>query len=328
VISTRIVAPGIALGSAIVFAVFAGGEPGFAADPAEGRPCVHELVYEPFAGLILVSVTINGSPPMDFVLDSGATQSSITDPYLAAALGLEIRDAGLARGMGSGATRVLITEEAGIRADGEEILHIPLVVHDIGVRLASMANRDIHGFLGADLFERWVVEIDPANRRLLLHDPRTYSPQGAVDSVPLEVVDSRPVVEAEVEITTNTKPLKVRLVVDTGSSRYLTLITGSRRRLKPPDTRSLGASVGVVGETLVPVAPVARLRAGRLVVSDLEAAWMAPYQIPAVRNIPDLNGILGNALLGRYRVVFDYRGGRLILGDVYEFPDVVNEIPD
>ena len=31
--------------------------------------CAHEIVYEPFAGLILVSVTIAGSPPLDFVLD-------------------------------------------------------------------------------------------------------------------------------------------------------------------------------------------------------------------------------------------------------------------
>ena len=297
-------------------------------DPASTSSCVHELVYEPFAGLILVSVTTNGSPPMDFVLDSGATQSSITDPYLAASLGLEVREAGLARGMGSGATRVLITQDTVIRADGTDILRTPLVVHNIGVRLSAMAGRDLHGFLGADLFERWIVEIDPANRRLLLHDPESRIDANGGELLGLEVVDRRPIVTAAVVTEAGKKPVGVRLVVDTGSSRYLTLITGSRRRLKPPPERSLGASVGVVGETLVPMAPVVQFKVGSQVFTNLETAWLEPYQIPAIRNIPDLNGILGNALLGRYRTVIDFRHGRLIIGGVSGSPDAPNEIPD
>lgn len=282
-------------------------------DAANSPSCVHEVVYESFAGLILVPVTINGSPPMDFVLDTGATHSSITDPFLAAALGLEVREGGLARGMGSGATRVLFADDVSIRSDGVELMHVPLVIHDIGVRLSAAAGRDIHGFLGADLFARWVVEIDPSTRRLLLHDPETFVDSGSGDVLPLEVVDGRPVIEAEVMTEIAKKPLPVRLVVDTGSGRYLTLINGSRRRLRPPEMRSIGGSVGVVGDTLVMIAPVARLTVGTLVTENLDTAWLEPYQIPAARNIPNLNGILGNALLGRYHVVFDYSRGRLIL---------------
>jgi hypothetical protein len=290
--------------------------------------CIHELTYEPFAGLILVAVSINGSPPMDFVLDSGATGSSITDPYLAAALGLYVRDAGLARGMGSGATRVLITQDAAILADGFEILRTPLVVHDIGVRLSEMAGRDLHGFLGADLFQRWVVEIDPATHRLLLYEPDTYAEPRWGEKLRLEIVDGRLIVDAEVVLETGGKEVDVRLVLDTGSNRYLTLITGSKRRLKPPSTRSVGASVGVVGETLVPTAPLARLTVGSMIMTDLETAWMEPYQIPAVRNIPNLNGILGNALLSRFRTVFDPSHGQLTLGHAFGNPDTMNEMPN
>jgi hypothetical protein len=278
-----------------------------------GPPCVHELVYDAFAGLILIPVTIGGSPPLDFILDSGASQSAITDPYLSAAIGLEAIEAGLARGMGSGATRVLIADDICIRADGQEILCTSLVVHDIGVRLAAMAGRDIHGFLGSELFNRYVVEIDAENRRLLLHDPKTFVYEGDGQVLPLEVIDRRPVIEAQVVVEAGKKPVPVRLVVDTGSGRYMTLITGSRRQLKPPAERTLSGSIGVVGETLVVVGQVAELRLGTLVTSKVEAAWMERFQIPAVRNIPKLNGILGNSLLSRYRVFFDYQRGFLIL---------------
>jgi len=278
--------------------------------------CVHEIVYEPFAGLILVAVTIGDSPPLDFVLDSGATQSSITDPFLARVLGLEVKEAGLARGVGSGAARVLEAEDTCIRIDGIEVLRARLVVHDIGIRLAELAGREIHGFLGADLFERFVVEIDPVGRRLLLHDPETFDYRGGGYEVPLEVVDRRPVVQGTVVVKEGGKEVPVRLVADTGSSRSLSLITKSRRHLKPPAEQTLGASVGVVGETIVVVASTRRLRLGSIVAEDIETAWFEAYRVPAVRNIENLNGILGNQLLSRFRTFFDYRGGRLVLEPV------------
>jgi len=278
--------------------------------------CVHELVYEPFAGLILVQVRIADSPPLDFVLDSGATQSSITDPLLAWALGLAVKESGLARGVGSGATRVQVAEEIRIRMDGTEVLHAPLVIHDIGPRLAAAAGREIHGFLGADLFERYVVEINPVGHRLLLHDPGIFDYRGPGYDVPLEVMDRRPVVNGAVIVKESGKEVAVRLVVDTGSSRSLSLITKSRRHLKPPSEQTVGASVGVVGETRVVVASTWRLQLGSIVTEGVETAWMEAFSVPSVRNIPSVNGILGNRFMNRFRVFFDYRGGRLILEPV------------
>ena len=282
--------------------------------------CVHEVVYQPFAGIILVSVTVADSPPLDFLLDSGATQSSVTDPFLARAIGLEARNSGLARGVGSGATRIVVAEDVSIRMDGVEVLKAPLVVHDIGTRLAAGAGREIHGFLGAELFQRYVVEIDPLDRRLLLHDPKTFEYRGRGFEVPIEVVGGRPVVEGIVEIEEVGKEVPVRLMVDTGSSRFLTLVTKSRRRLKPPPDQRVGASIGVVGETVVSLAPTHRLRLGPIVARELETAWLGAQDMPAVRNIEGLNGILGNRFLSRFRVIFDYRAGRLILEPIRPSP--------
>ncbi len=278
--------------------------------------CVHETIYEPFAGLILVSVTISGSPPLDFVVDSGATSSSVTDPLLAWALGLQVRDTGLARGIGSGATRVAVAKDTCIRIDGVEVLQTPLVVHDIGARLAATAGREIHGFLGADLFERFVVEINPVGHRLLLHDPETFDYRGQGYEVPLDVVDGRPVVLGTVVVKEGGKEVPVRLVADTGSGRFLALITKSRRHLKPPAEQREGASIGVVGDSTVVVAITQKLQLGSIVARGIETAWMEAFGVPAVRNIENLNGILGNQLLNSFRAFYDYRGGRLILEPV------------
>jgi hypothetical protein len=283
---------------------------------ANQASCVHETVYEPFAGLILVSVTIAGSPPLDFVVDSGATSISLTDPLLAWALGLEVRETGLARGVGSGAKRVVVAEDTCVRIDGIEVLRAPLVIHDIGIRLAETAGREIHGFLGAGLFEQYVVEIDPVGRRLRLHNPDTFDYRGLGYQIPLEVVDRRPVVRGTVIVKEGGKEVPVRLVVDTGSGSLLALITKSRRHLKPPAEQKVGASIGVVGNSTVVVALTQQLQLGSIVARRVETAWMEAFGVPAVRNIENLNGILGNRLLSGFRAFYDYRGGRLILEPV------------
>ena len=286
----------------------------------EGNPtppsCVHESVYEPFAGLVLMSVTVADSPPLDFVIDTGATSSSVTDPLLAWALGLEVKETGLARGVGSGATRVSVAKDTSIRIDGVEVLRTSLVVHDIGTRLAATTGREIHGFIGSELFERYVVEINPVGSRLLLHDPETFDYRGPGFEVPLEVVDRRPVVSGTVVVREGGKEVPVRLLADTGSGRFLGLIIKSRRHLKPPAEQRTGVSVGVVGDTTVVVAMTQKLQLGSIVARRVETAWMEAFGVPAVRNIENLNGILGNQFLGSFRTFYDYRGGRLILEPV------------
>ena len=70
------------------------------------------------------------------------------------------------------------------------------------------------------------------------------------------------------------------------------------------------------------------LELGSLVTQRVETAWMEPFRIPAVRNIPKLNGIIGNPLLSRYHVFFDYHRGRLILERVSDIPYTVNGLSD
>jgi hypothetical protein len=283
-------------------------------EPEQPRlPCTLEVVYDSFSGLILVPVTIDGSLPLDFVLDSGASRSAITDPVLAEALGLEFTSAGLARGAGAGATEVRITEEVSIASQGFEILRTPLVVHDIGVLIADMAGRDLDGFLGSEVFRDYVVEVDPGSQRLVLHDPHTFVYQGGGLSMPLEMVSGRPVVEAQVVVREGRKPLPVRLLVDSGSNRVLTLISGSKRRLRPSGATSREETVGVTGSASVEIGPIHSIDIGGLLVRRIDVAWMEGFRVAPTRTIPALNGIVGNGLLSRFRAFFDSRGGRLIL---------------
>lgn len=323
--STRLSA--LALGAVVLVGVDRVGSARERTPRPTSAPCVHELILEPFAGLILVPLQVAGSPPLDFVLDSGANRSSLSDPLLAAALGLEVSQGGVARGMGPGAVGVLITEPVPLQSQGFELLRVPLAVHDFGARLAARAGRELDGFLGWELFDRYVVEVDAGGRRLLLHDPSSFVYRGPGQVLPLEVKDGRAVVRARVNVI-GRKAVAASLLVDTGSGRYLTLITGARRRLEPPTEKGHATSVGIAGATSVEVGRVAEVELGEVVVENVETAWVRSLEIPATTAIPKLDGVLGNRLLARYRVFFDYRHGQLILEPPSGRPNMAAEKSD
>ena len=275
-------------------------------------PCIHELVYESAFGVSLIEVEVAGSQPLTFLVDTGATQSAFNDTLMAESIGLEAASSGLARGLGAGAKPIVITNEAAVSHRGVELLRTDFAIHDIGPMLMRRSGRSIDGIIGYALFNRYVVEFEPLSGRLRLHDPETFSYDGDGWVLPMEIEDKRPTIEARV-VVSGDRVIPVKLMVDTGSSRALSLLIGSKRRLNPPADTITSSGIGVTGEVAVQIGRIERLEISTITLSQAETAWVEPYRISAARNIEDLNGILGNRFLSMFRVFFDYNKGQLIL---------------
>ncbi len=303
----------VAAVAAVLLAGLAAPLPGRAGGEDAAAPCSHELAYEPFQGLVLLPISIAGSPPLDFVLDSGSTVSTLLDRELAAALGLAPSGVGLARGLGRGATEVQVVRGVRLSAEGEALLEADLVVHHLQPRLGGASGRDIHGLLGWDLFARYAVEVDPGQRRVLLHDPRAATDRLGLAALPMEVVRGRPVVRAEVT-TGEGRAVAVDLMVDTGSASALVVIQGSHRHLRPGPGAERRLAQGIGGEVPAVAGQLAALRLGPIVVHDVPVSYVARASIPAAVSLPDLHGVLGNAVLSRFRVIVDGPGRRLLVG--------------
>ena len=293
------------LGLALV--LLAWGAPG----SAPGQPCSHELVYEPYRGLILLPLSVGGSPALDWVVDSGSNVSALTDRNLAAALELAVGGRGLARGMGRGAASVDFVRGVKLRTGGVDLLTADLAVHHLTPLLTRHADREIHGLLGWELFDRYAVEIDPAGNRLLLHEPGSAR-AGREPVARLRVESRRALVEARLE-TLEGRRINVRLLVDTGSGGTLTLIEGSARHLEAPADARRETVVGIGGEVPTAYARAASFELGPVTLRDLEVSYVQRSSLPAAGALQDLNGVLGNGFLSRFRVVIDYRDEALIL---------------
>lgn len=275
-------------------------------------PCSYQLTLTPLRALPTVPVRIGASPPLDFVIDSGSEVTALTDLEVAASLNLHTRPAVLGTGMGGVRMPVLIAPDVALRTGDALLYRTGLAVHTMGTPPDSATALGFHGLLGSDLFEHFVVELDPAAGVVLLHEPASFSYRGPGHSLPLQIDRRRPFVRARI-MTSEGRSARLRLLVDTGSESQLALIRGSHRHLRVPEEHEQVVAVGVGGEAAASLASVERLTIGDLSLGPVPTAFFHAQSLSSTRTFPKLQGILGNGLLAKFRTIIDYHRRRLIL---------------
>jgi len=284
-----------------------------------GSPaCALALPYLAVDGLIVVTVAIEGTPGFNMVLDTGTNVSALYDPQLADALGLVLNAEALARGYGAGTLEVRLSSAARISVGGQDLMTSPLAVHAAMALPRLGDGTEVHGLLGWELFDRWVVEIDPDAQVLVLYPPEIW--HGTLETwvaaearvLELQVVDHRPVLQARIT-TQKGRRTRARLLLDTGSAGLVTLIAGSRRALRIPKDARRVQVLGIAGPALVHLARLGLLEVGDVRVPAPEARFIPAYQLPASLNIPKLDGVLGNRFLEQHHVWIDLPRSRIYL---------------
>lgn len=275
----------------------------------------HELPLKQFRDLVAVPIRIGDSQPLNFVLDSGSEHTTLNDARLVQELNLHTRQAGLGSGMGGSQLSVLMAPDVAIRSGGRELFRTDLAIHHLSSLMADDTGQDLQGLLGTDLFEHYVVDINPGVGTVLLHEPDGWSYRGPGHVIPLIINHRRAFIRAKVTME-NGKTAKVLLMIDTGSESQLALILGSRRNILVPENHTTVTALGVGGAVEALVGPVSGFETGSLSQGPTLATFFPPNSMPAARAVGKCSGLVGNGLLGQYRTILDYRRKQLILEDL------------
>jgi hypothetical protein len=123
--------------------------------------------------LLTIPVYLNDRGPFWFCVDTGAPQSVI-DSRLAEQLHIDVSTSSEIHGTGQG------TVTAGHPGPQQlRIGAVRLTVHDpVTLDLSTVPiDRGDRGLVGSELFERYVVTIDPMRRELSIYDPARFRPE-------------------------------------------------------------------------------------------------------------------------------------------------------
>jgi len=178
-------------------------------------------------------------------------------------------------------------------------------------RLPGLA--DYHdGVIGASLFKNFVVAIDYEARRITLHDPKGWKPPREAKMVPFSLRHNAPFVEVTV-LGAGGRRTPATVVVDLGAGHPISLNLGAVDGLEAPDgaIRAI-VGFGVSGRLPGRVGRIGGLEIGGMTLRNVVATFPdSDVQRPGGEDFR--GGNLGNQVLQRFNVAFDYRNNRMAL---------------
>lgn len=257
---------------------------------------------------IIVPVTVNDRGPHQFVFDTGG--SNILDLSVARELGLTLEGASEARGAGAASQQAWTASVDRATVGPVTMSSQTFRVLSLDAIRRAIGFRRLDGIVGRELIDRFVVDIDYGNSTLQFIDRTRWTPSPAwAGAMPLTFLDGIPAVQATVDGRSGT------FIIDTGDRSSLTLFGPfvKHHRLRERYQRRVRAITGwgVGGPIPADVTRVMNFSLGayevRQVVTRMPTLETGGFATS------EAAGSIGNGILKRFQVAFDYRSKRMLL---------------
>jgi len=263
---------------------------------------------------VMVKARVNGSRPLSFALDTGASLALVR-LETATALGLSLYGSVNGGGAGPGTQTGRRVKDASWSLIGLDGFSQPLTLALPMAFLPSALGRDADGIIGGEFIKQFVLEIDYQSRTILLHDRNRFRYEGKGEALPLEFTPAgHPIVKATVT-PVGGQPIESRFMLDIGSGLALALHSPfvAEHELPGGQTRTIRA-IGMAGAGGTSVGRLGRVAALQLGSFRIEApiTLFSEDKAGAFANA-SLAGNIGAQIVNRFRTVFDYGRNRMIL---------------
>jgi len=170
-------------------------------------------------------------------------------------------------------------------------------------------DNNFGGILGHDFLSRFPVMVDYQNSELTIFNSDKFTPPAGGEEIPFKLTMLVPTIEGEIE------GIKGDFIVDLGNSYGLVLHKqfADRHDLFNffENKRTNSDTFGGIGGKLESLSGTAQeFQIGQIILSDVEV--IIPSQGKGLAGSSQLAGNIGNQLLNKFKVLFDYGHNKLI----------------
>jgi len=260
------------------------------------------IPFERVGNFVYLRARLNDSEPLWFLLDTAAT-ASYFDTERAKALGLGRDD--FAKGVS-------------LDFPGVKLLNQKFLPLRLGFGIYN--GHAIDGLLGYDFISRFVIEIDYVNNTVSLHEPKSYKHSGSGEVVPITLLEDEsggkvPLVKVKIMqqgraavVGNFIADIAVRFAVN-----FNTPFVDANKLLQfaqPTIQVPLGGGAAV-RESRQAIGRVPTVQIGRFTFKKTVAVFFQDKQ--GVVSLSEFDGIIGAEIWRRFKVIFDYSRGQMIL---------------
>ncbi len=261
---------------------------------------------------IALKVRVNNSRPLSFIFDTG-DQFAIINLERAKELGLNLSGqisvggAGAERAVGAYVKDASFTIPAFPGFTQPVTMALPLSA------LSARLGQDFDGIIGSEFIKHYVVEIDYQAHVLKLHNQTKFVYYGPGKSVPIQLVNGHPILNAEVT-PAGGEPIKGRFVLDLGAGIALALYSPFvvQHQFLGPNTKTVQApaGAGTGGETRGRLGRVLELKIGNFKIA--EPITLFSQDKAGAFASSSLAGNIGARVAGKFRLFLDYSRNQII----------------
>ena len=277
-----------------------------------------QMVEVPFTyrnGFIIVEVKVGKTFPLNFILDTGAEYSILSEKAIADLLGLrysktyKIVGSDLGKELEAFLTKTEI-DLGPLSSASEDILVLAENIFDF----ESFTGESIYGIIGAYSFRNYILQIDYRREKLIFYQKSDFTPNSKkFKEIPVEIYKNKPFLLASY-MTSLGQHETIKLLVDTGANIPILLQRDSVEMAKISGNLIPGIIASGLGGDL-------KGFVGRTNYLSLDefgfAGVITNYQViedfDKAIYMNDRNGIIGNPLLSRFDIILDYINEKMYL---------------
>jgi hypothetical protein len=266
--------------------------------------------------LIIVKAKINGKE-LSFLLDTGIKKTMLFNLVFSDSLMLNNTEMIQLNGLGEGEPIQAIKSKGNLfemKGIVNPDMSLFVIVDDL-FDLSAKLGVDIHGIIGGDLFEDFVVKINYASERLTFYNPDTYDAAKCkgCESFPLEFYSNKPFINVGIENHLG-KEFTVRLLIDSGGGDSLWLFPYSHPDIIVSDNYFddfLGR--GLNGNIFGKKSKIKKIKIGSFEFENASVSYPDSTSMLKMHTNKDRNGTLGAGILKRFIVIMDYPNREITL---------------
>lgn len=267
------------------------------------------IPFELHANLIIIPATINKSDTLHFILDTGVSNTIVTDTSVAKYLNSDYVRTIRLDGVGADSTLEAIVSIGNTLRVGYARIddHNLIVLKKDVLKLSELVGTPIHGLIGYDLFERFVVTVDFQHRQLLIQLPKYFKFRRSYGTkIPLEIINKKPYID-DITISELGQKEVVKLLLDTGAGHAVMLNTFATRIPLPDTTIEVQLGMGLSGKISGKLGRLDKLRIGSYDLSQVVTSFPDSASFGGKID-PTFNrqGNIGGELLRRFRITINY----------------------
>lgn len=283
-----------------------------------------KIKFELVNNLMVVPIELNGAK-LSFILDTGVSSPILFN--LSDQDSVQINNVSeiTLKGLGEGEPMKALRSKHNTLKLGNAVSYNQslYVVLDKDINFSTTLGIPVHGIIGYDIFNSFVVEVNYANQVIKLFDEKKYKYKNTKkqESLPLTLVNKKAFVDGAITLEDGVET-PVKLLLDTGSSDALWLFHNPEIGLDIPDAHYedfLGK--GLNGNIFGKRTKLSGLRLGTFQLNEAKAAFPYKESFGAIKDLGDRNGSVGGEVLKRFNIVFDYPNGKIAISKNGKFND-------